>query len=157
MDSGRTFGKVEGSCEVRVRILESSRLYHSESDSASDSEEESSQLEFGVIGDGGRELSHWLLNGWISDEKSGVSSWTGYIDTLCFAILRGLIETRRGLNGRGDGRSSSDPQGVFGSPWDCERGLELGDKDNEGVGDMAPKRSNGNKDEGVERGGYGKL
>lgn len=69
---------------------------------------------------------------------------------LCFVIMRGLMDTRRWLT-RGDGNSSSEDEGVIGSPVVCDAGLEEVEMDREGVGDSEPVRHE--SEEGVGSGG----
>lgn len=95
-DSGRegccSRGKDGGSGEHIERICENSRVYHSQSDSGSDSSCDPIAL-----------CSCAFLNGWRRDAEMRQSSEGGVESALCLVMKRGLMEARRGLKARGDG------------------------------------------------------
>lgn len=134
IDSGRVFcGKLGGSGEERVRILENSRVYHSESDSSE------SEVEI------------------YSEGCSGARLEVGRYDVvvLRFVTAKGFMETRRGL--KGDANSSSEEEGVIGKQTERDSGLvDIEDDEMESVGDSDPVRlwlKENIEDDGVGIGG----
>lgn len=84
----------------------------------------------------------WISLEYHSESDSASESWSereakfnGRADELSLWILRGLIDA---LGGRLN--SSSEDEGVTGSPVDCEPGLQDSEEDveMEGVGDAVP-------------------
>jgi hypothetical protein len=98
MDSGLGWGNDGGMGEHKLIILENSRLYHSESDSESESEDWSSEDK----GERGAARSCMFLNGRRRVADIGESeSERG--EELSFVITRGFMDARRGLkDGRDD-------------------------------------------------------
>lgn len=137
MDSGRVFllGKDWGIGETSVKILENSRVYHSESDSGSSSFDDSSSENSAGTGI----CSNSFLNGWRRDAEMGTSCSGEVERELRLVMVRGLIDARRGLNTRWEGakNSSSEEDGVIGRPEEFEKGLqEDEDEDIDGVGEL---------------------
>lgn len=138
-------GKDVGIGELKDKIFENSRVYHSESDSCSESSEYSScknaEMRGERMGREPRPCSEVFLKGCRSEGEIEEISSNGEDDRgLCFVMTRGWMAARRGLKMREEiDSSSSDVEGVKGIPPASDLGLE--EREDVEVGELHSDRS----------------